>query len=457
MELVRAATSWRRPHSTFWSPTEPVNSTSETPAASASPDSDRAQDEPLAGVSWPSTGSSQAGVSTVTAWAGTHSAAALAETTTPFQDPSKSRTDSAASPASNEDTAVSITTTTGSAEMRASMTSPWATSVSPVPASGVPSTAPQHTATLPLLSLLTNPGYRGTVSTEGTSSPLIFSSTTQMARGTTAPLEPPSHTVPPSAGSTAADTAMVATSSSTAQPALGTSSLLTNRLMSTTSTSSSLGGSPAPAGAAVGLSSLGTSPASSYSVADGEGSTSPARPTATWLPRVTVPSSNTVIADEPPSKATTTATTVSGTAETSTARAGFAISKATGTSHALSSATEQPITERQADRRGLSRFGGVDWGDEGAIPTATAVDRLGASAAAHGAAEESTLTVPDNTAAGKSTGLSPAPFLQRATAEPTATTLTTVGKDSTAPQLWRGQSCSRPHLRQQLRQREQEM
>nr|XP_013814589.1 PREDICTED: mucin-4 [Apteryx mantelli mantelli] len=280
---------------------------------------------------------------------------------------------------------------------------------------------------------------------EEMSSPLTSDFTARLARGTAAPGEPPPWTAPPSAGFTAtgatAGTAVVATASSPGQPALGTSSPLTNKLTSTTSTAS---WSRAPVEAAAGPSSPGTSgllaeplrlpttPANSVSAADRAGGTSSTRPTATGLPLGTLPSSNTVIPAGPPRGERFVATAASRTAETSTARAGFAVAKATGTSRALSPATEQPVTNNQTDRDELSSSGGVDTGDEGANPTPAAVDGLAASPAAHGAAEETTMMVPDDTAAGHNTGLTPAPLMHTTTAKPTITMLATVGKDTTA-------------------------
>ncbi|XP_067158277.1 mucin-4 [Apteryx mantelli] len=451
VELITATVSSRSPHSASRPLTEPVESTSEPSARSSSPGADRGQDEPLARASLPSAGSSHAGESTAASWSGTGGTTAPVETATSSPGPSGSRADGTASLASSEGSAVPVTNTTG-AETRTSTTSSSVDGAAPVPATGVPSTAPEHIATLPptdtplpLRSLLPNPGNLSMVPPEEMSSPLTSDFTARLARGTAAPGEPPPWTVPPSAGFTAtgatAGTAVVATASSPGQPALGTSSPLTNKLTSTTSTAS---WSRAPVEAAAGPSSPGTSgllpeplrlpttPANSVSAADRAGGTSSTRPTATGLPLGTLPSSNTVIPAGPPRGERFVATAASRTAETSTARAGFAVAKATGTSSALSPATEQPVTNNQTDRDELSSSGSVDTGDEGANPTPAAVDGLAASPAAHGAAEETTMMVPDDTAAGHNTGLTPAPLMHTTTAKPTITMLATVGKDTTA-------------------------
>ncbi|XP_064372837.1 mucin-4 isoform X2 [Dromaius novaehollandiae] len=446
-ELVTVAASSHSPRSPPRPPAEPREGTSEPSTGSSRPGADRAQDGPLAGASSPSTGSTRAGESTATSGSGAGGATVPAETAASSPGPPESSAGGAASLASSKGTSVPVTDTT-STDTRTGTTSLSADSAAPVPATNVPSAAHTHAATLPptgTLLPLPNPGNLGVVPPEGMPSLLTPGFTARPARGTAAPGEPLSHTVPPSAGSTAtgaaADAAVVATASSTAQSALGTLSLLTDRLTSSTSTMS---WSRAPMEAAAGPSSLGTSsvlagplrqltsPANSVSAADRAGGTSSTRPTATGLPPGMVLSSNAIIPAGPPRGETSAATAAGRTAETSTARAGFA--KATGTSRALSPAAEQPVTNNGADGPALSSSGGVDTGDEGASTTPAAVNELTASPAAFGAAEEeTTMMVPDDMAVGNSTGPVPALLRHTATAEPTATMLATVGKDTTAP------------------------
>ncbi|XP_062439026.1 mucin-4 [Rhea pennata] len=447
-ELITAATSSHGPHGTSQPPTEPIKSTSEPSTRSSSPGTDRAQHKPLAGVSLPSVVSTRAGESTATSWAGASSTTAPMETAASSPGPSESRAAGAASPSSSKDIAVPITGTSDT-ERKSSTTPPSADDAAPMPATGVPLTAPERTATLPLtdtaLPLRSPSPNLSTVPPEQTPSLLAPDFTAWPARGTAAPGESPSSTVPSSTGSMAtgatAGAAVVATASSAAQPALDTSSPLTNRLTSATSATT---WSYAPMEDAAGLSSPGTgslpagplqqltTPANSVSEADRAGGTSPTRPTTTRLPLGRVPSSHTVIPIGPPRGEMSTATAASRTAETSTARAGFAMAKAASTSNALSPASEQPVTNNQADGHALSSPGGVDIGDEGVSPTPVAVSGLTASPAARGAAEkETTMMVPDDTAVGNSTGLAPAPLTRTAIAKPTTTMLATVGEDTT--------------------------